>query len=409
MRKTWMTTLLLAGLCAGAARAQGGLTWQAAPAAPTDLDARFTQGVSASYAGVSDTLAWWAGGCNFPDVPAADGGKKAFYDEVLTLSLRTPDQGWRVVGRLPRAAAYGAAVALPDGLLCLGGQTAAGPVTAVWRLRLAPGGTGLRCDTLPALPVPMDNVCGALVGRRVYLAGGNQSGQASAAVYSLSLDAPAAGWQAEPPMPGAPRTQAVAVGLRWHGEWCLYVFGGFAAAGPGRPASLSTSSLRYVPSARRWDVVAEPLDAAGRPVSLGGGAGYAVDDSTALCLGGVDAEVFLAALRREAAAAAAARAGDTAAVARYKAAARRYMTQPPAAYRLNRNVMAYDAARNRWTVVDRAEQAARAGAALAGRGRRFFWINGELKPGIRTPEVWRCDWAPAARPDDDRPAARRNP
>ena len=389
-----MLFLLLGGLSLWGcpATAQPALTYRSVPAPRLLPDARFAQGVSASYAGVSDTLVWWAGGCNFPGAAAADGGEKVYYDVVLVAPLRAQPGAWRVAGRLPRAAAYGVGIGLPAGLLCIGGLTAAGPVADVWRLRLDKDGSGLVCDTLPPLPVPTDNLCGALVGDRVYVAGGNAAGLPTVRVYSLSLSRPAAGWREEAPMPGDPRTQAVAVGLQREGEQCLFVFGGFAAAAGGREASLTTSSLCYIPSERRWSKVATPVGAAGRDVSLGGGAGYAVDSTRALCLGGVDKDIFLAALRREAQAAKAAQAGDTAAVARFKAAAYRYMTQPPAAYRLNDRILTYDATADAWHVVARAPQAARAGAALAGRGRRFFWINGEEKPGIRTPQIWLFRW-----------------
>lgn len=389
-----MLYLLLAGLClwSGPAAAQPALTSRSVPAPVQLPDARFAQGVSASYAGVSDTLVWWAGGCNFPDTPAADGGKKVYYDVVLVAPLRARSGQWRVAGRLPRAAAYGVGIGLPDGLLCIGGASASGPLADVWRLSLAADGRSLVCDTLPPLPVPTDNLCGALVGDRVYVAGGNAAGVPTVRVYSLSLRNPAGGWRAEASLPGEPRTQAVAVGLQRGGEDCLFVFGGFAAAGGGREASLSTSSLCYTPSTRSWTEVAAPVDASGQTISLGGGSGYAVDRTRALCLGGVDKDIFLAALRREAQTARAAAAGDTATVARLKAEAYCYMTQPPAAYRLNDRVLAYDAAADAWHVVARVPQAARAGAALAGRDHSFFWINGEEKPGIRSPQIWLFRW-----------------
>ena len=48
---------------------------------PTE-DAGFLKGVSALYAGVIDGNLLIAGGCNFPDTPAADDGKKVFYPDV---------------------------------------------------------------------------------------------------------------------------------------------------------------------------------------------------------------------------------------------------------------------------------------------------------------------------------------
>lgn len=41
-------------------------------------NAAFLKGVSALYAGITKDRLIMAGGCNFPDIPVADGGKKVF-------------------------------------------------------------------------------------------------------------------------------------------------------------------------------------------------------------------------------------------------------------------------------------------------------------------------------------------
>lgn len=42
-----------------------------------------SKGNFASFAGLIDDNLIVAGGCNFPDVPADDGGKKIFYKDIL--------------------------------------------------------------------------------------------------------------------------------------------------------------------------------------------------------------------------------------------------------------------------------------------------------------------------------------
>ena len=121
------------------------------------------------------------------------------------------------------------------------------------------------------------------------------------------------------------------------------------------------------------------------------GTGNIAGISTAICLGGVDGDIFLAALRREERLARARAACNDSLVAALEAAGRRYMTQPAAWYRFNRLVLRYSAAADRWIVVGEAPQAARAGAALTGDGTTLYWLGGELKPGVRTPEAWRID------------------
>ncbi|MDE7125553.1 MAG: sialate O-acetylesterase [Muribaculaceae bacterium] len=77
----------------------------------------YSKGVSAAFAGRLGNRTVVAGGANFPDVPAAKGGKKAYYDDVYYL----PDGGkkWmKAKGRLPYKVAYGASFTTEEGIIC---------------------------------------------------------------------------------------------------------------------------------------------------------------------------------------------------------------------------------------------------------------------------------------------------
>ena len=91
-----------------------------------------------------------------------------------------------------------------------------------------------------------------------------------------------------------------------------------------------------------------------------------MNDSLILCMGGVNKDIFLSALR---------------------APAKDYLLHPAEWYRFNRKVLVYDVRSDEWQEITETSSTARAGAALVGIGNRFFSINGELKPGIRTPEI----------------------
>ncbi|MBO7316377.1 MAG: hypothetical protein J6U44_04350, partial [Paludibacteraceae bacterium] len=43
------------------------------------------EGISAPFAGESNDALVVIGGCNFPNVAAADGGEKVYYDEIFVL------------------------------------------------------------------------------------------------------------------------------------------------------------------------------------------------------------------------------------------------------------------------------------------------------------------------------------
>lgn len=326
-------------------------------------DVGFLKGVSALYAGVTDGQLLIAGGCNFPDVPVADGGKKVYYDGVYAseLSGDTLFQ-WKQVGILPEASAYGVTISTEKGLICVAGNTVARSLSDVIILSLRKD--SLQTDTLPSLPVTMDNMAGALLGNTIYVVGGNQNGVPSSDMYSLDLSKPEQGWQKELAVPGNPRVQPVCVAQ----EGKLYVWAGFAAPGDGCEASLSLDGYVYSPEVKEWKPVATPVDAKGNTVSLGGGAGVPLNDGTILCIGGVNKDIFLKALQ-----------GIN--------AGKEYLSHPAEWYQFNKNILVYHPSTDEWTCLGEYAQGARAGAALVRDGSDCYIINGELKPGIRTNEI----------------------
>lgn len=87
-----------------------------------------------------------------------------------------------------------------------------------------------------------------------------------------------------------------------------------------------------------------------------------------VCLGGVDKDIFLNALRNQ---------------------APDYLAHPAEWYRFNRRLLVYDVRRAEWAQVAESPLAARAGATLVADGDVLLLVGGELKPGVRTPTVAR--------------------
>ncbi len=325
-------------------------------------DTCFVKGVSALYAGVLDNNLVIAGGCNFPNIPVADGGKKVFYPDVYIAPLTDGNSfEWKKVGTLPQASAYGVTISTEKGLICVGGNTDARSLSEVFRLSLQQD--TLHTEALPALPVTIDNMAGAWLDGKVYIVGGNVNGVPSSDMYVLDLSALEAGWTKEAAVPGLPRVQPVCAAQGGK----LYVWGGFATVGEGREASLSVDGYAYDPVTKAWKQVATPRDAEGVEVSLGGGVALPCADGI-LCAGGVNKDIFLQALQGI-------------------HSGKPYLTRPVEWYQFNRNLMLYRPATDEWTVLANVEQGARAGAALVADGNTYYIINGELKPGIRTNEI----------------------
>ena len=69
----------------------------------------------------------------------------------------------------------------------------------------------------------------------------------------------------------------------------------------------------------------------------------------------------------------------------------RYMTMEPKAYKFNQNVRVFNPETQEWTVEGRAEKLALAGAGLASDGHYIYVLGGEIKPGVRTPQIWKFE------------------
>ncbi|MFK2323775.1 cyclically-permuted mutarotase family protein [Bacteroides fragilis] len=348
----------------------------------------FSLGVSACYAGIYQGELLIAGGCNFPETPAAEGGKKKFYQGIYAADASADSVFvWRKVGQLPVAAAYGVSVSTPRGIVCVGGSNENGSLSTVYRLSLSDDKQAVIVDTLPSLPCTMDNMSGSVVDYTLFVAGGNVNGKPSNGLYCLNLGNPETGWQQLPDFPGAPRVQPVCVGSVKRMRH-FYICGEVFRAFDGRSATLSTDGYCYSPSLQQWQPVSTPIGSDSVPVALGGGAGIALTDSLILCTGGVNKDIFLSALQREEMMKAAVTGGNQVAVDSLKSEAKTYMLHPAEWYRFNDRILIYNTRRDKWEEAVRSQDVARAGAALTtGQGQTFFNINGELKPGIRTPEI----------------------
>ena len=324
----------------------------------------FDKGVSACYCGVINGYLYIAGGCNFPDKPVAEGGKKRFYKAIYAAKLNAEGNRleWKTVGQMPQPAAYGVSITYENSLIFVGGNNETGGLTTAIRLR--PTATGMQQETLPSLPHALDNMAGAVVGHILYVVGGNCEGVATQKVWSLDLKNTAKeGWKEEPSIPGIARVQPIAAALA--GD-LLGVWGGFAPKTDSKVAQLAMNGASYNAGCGTWTALPVPTDALGEEVFTGGATAIATPQKGVVVVGGVNKDVFLAAINK---------------------LPEGYLLHEPEWYRFNNRVLCYrDGA---WTQLLQHPSVARAGCALAYWDGWVYVVGGELKPGIRTPEIVR--------------------
>lgn len=341
----------------------------------------YSLGVSACYAGQIGDYLVVAGGCNFPEA----GKPKKYYAGVYAARMDRATLQWRLVGFLPEAAAYGATVACGDSLLFLGGNNTDHALAAVYSVRLNYAGTNVLINRLADLPATADNMAVALAGNDVFVVGGNQNGKPSNAVlrYKLGSNSVAQGSNTiaqgsnsvnqatnstsavDLRIPGAPRVQPVAAAYNNK----LYVWGGFYA--DGEQSKVHTDGYVYDVNTKEWGALAAPRSADGEEMTLSGGIAWA-DGNHLYATGGVNRTIFLDAIS-----------------GRYECVKKDdYLKQSIDWYRFSGNLYVFDAVAGQWLTTTFANQAlARAGAQVVPTTLGVYYIGGELKPALRTPEI----------------------
>ena len=245
------------------------------------------EGYAGLFAGVSRGVLLVAGGANFPGKKPWEGGEKVWYDTVF--GLDRPGGKWRVVGKLPRPLGYGVSASYRDGVVCVGGSDSKRHHGEAFRLEWVAGRAVV--NPLPPLPMPVANACGALVGDRLFVAGGQVSPEASEAlrtVFRIDLASEVPTWREIEPCPGPGRILAVAGSL----DGAFWLAGGAELVlGPGGRAERRSlkDAYRFDPDRgwKRIDDLPHPVVAAPSPAPaegsglfiLGGDDGSRVHDS----------------------------------------------------------------------------------------------------------------------------------
>lgn len=175
-------------------------------------------GFAGMIAGVSQGHLLVGGGANFPDKKPWDGGQKVWHDRLFLLNA-VEGEWSELPQRLTRPLAYAVCGSDDGRVIVVGGETtlpgSPGSQYTSEVFALSWDGQRLQRTALPSLPLPISAACGAMVGRKLYLAGGATSPAATSTLHSflcldLSLPATEQVWTRLPVWPGPARMLATA-------------------------------------------------------------------------------------------------------------------------------------------------------------------------------------------------------
>lgn len=369
------------------------------------LDPAYAKGVSGHIAGELDLgQLVMAGGCNYPDRPAREGGAKRYYSEIyiadylgaVHLACETKaselDMGWKLVGHLPQPTAYAAFLRYDDKLIVVGGQSAAGDLSDAYMIQRSDS-LGVEITPLPSLPEPRSGMASARIEDVLYLIGGRVNGKLSNTVLSLDLSRPQKEWREEMPYPHSPFLKLVAAMHLYERGSSSYVpylgvMGAFTGVDePDQRVQADVTYMTYTPQTKQWQTYKIAPD---DPIAAHGfGGGYASEYSN-IFSGGVRADLFVTALQREKDLKAAKAKGNRRLVKKLQAEQRAYLSHDPAWYGFCSDWYSFDRSRGRGE--------AESGFRIDGRADAVYldWcssmmdgmlIGGETMPGVRTPSI----------------------
>ena len=327
------------------------------------------KGVSAPFAGCIGNWILVGGGCNFPDTPAAEGGKKVFYNDMYAINTAREELQWSLKTDFTLPVAYGASVTTEKGLICIGGVNGTQMVKEVYQVGIDTQQEQITVTELPSLPEGIDNASATYVGRKIYITGGNQENGGNA-LYSLNMDADTE-WTKLTDYPGPQRIQPVLLGS----DDELFLFGGFTTEtktgeeGTTKEGIISSNYIVYSIKDNTWsEPYPIPSMEDGSTRALVGHSGVRVGNHLILA-GGVNFQIFKAAIEGKAPA--------------------DYMTRPEAWYQFSDELLMYNLQTKEWSHVPHVEGFNKAGGCLLHHNGSLYMVCGETKPGIRTNEIVR--------------------
>lgn len=345
------------------------------------------EGVAGAFAGTLDggKKIVVAGGCNFPERPAALGGKKYFYQEIFEYQYSDGNHSgsWKKKGRMPHALAYGANVTTPEGIVCMGGTDGRQATAKVFILYSGPQGKIIQ-EELPPLPATMDNMAATYGAGYIYAAGGNVNGRPLNAAFRLAWP-DGKRWERLPDFPGDPRLQPAAAMQNGPSGLCLYLMGGYNCDTVKGSVKVHTDGIAYDPVSNVWKPVAQVVPyGCNEPMAIVGAQAISSGCAHIVFLGGVNRNIFEKALKRQLLCE---KTNSPLLKGKYEKETHYYMTRQPSWYAFNDELLIYHTVTDTWVTESKNSLLARAGASVVKCGDEWVVIDGELKPGVRSADV----------------------
>jgi N-acetylneuraminic acid mutarotase len=353
--------------------------WTELDPLPPPVPGEVQPGLAGPFAGLHGNTLIVAGGANFPDTMPWHGGKKNYHDEIYLLNLSSGASAWQTVqgeDGLPRPVAYGASASVSAGVVCMGGETESGLTDEAYIISVA-GGRPL-ITPLPPLPVPLSGAAAASEGSVVFIAGGASPSGSSKSLWRLDAENIGAGWQklADMPLPLINSVMAVTGGK----EKTLWLLGGRTRGDGDDTSVIHPEIFRYSIAEDLWSHEGVLSDGS-ETLNLAAGTGAAVSGKHIALFGGNDGSVFN---RVEAVLSEMAREDDP---GRREELKKEYIALQESHPGFSRSVILFDTETGKSFRAGEIPGPVQVTTTAVVTPFGIVIPSGEIKPGVRTPEV----------------------
>lgn len=261
------------------------MQWRIGAQLPGNNGLNNSIGFAGPVIGVHQNMLLVAGGANFPDSMPWLGGRKKYYDDVYMFSKKDDSISlYPKRYKLAEAIAYSANCSTSKGIFYGGGENEKGISKKTGLLIWDNKKDSFQIKSLPDLPIPLANASCTHVGNMVYLAGGETTDAVSDLFLKLDLNYIEDGWKQLPSLPKQ-ISHAVMLTQSTGRKDCIYLFGGRKKNASGI-SDLYNTVFEFDTRKNKWKQK-ESI-----PYSLSAGSGIATGTNNFLLFGGDKGQTF---------------------------------------------------------------------------------------------------------------------
>ena len=267
------------------------ISWNKIAVIPSSHSNEKPLGFAGAINGVNNNVLIVAGGSNFPNGLPWEGGRKAYSDKIFVLKKNGNDFIWnkKVKSVLPEPIAYCGNTSTPSGIIYVGGENKNGISNKCFLIKWNEYKNEVAIKPLPDLPIALTNVSVTNIDNIVFAAGGDETKNSSNSFFSIDLKDENSQWKTLPSLPIA-LANATAIAQSGKDGKEIFIIGGRSKTSSGI-SDLHNTTFAFEPQKQQWRKCADISDGK-NTTNLSAASGVALGENGILITGGDNGKTF---------------------------------------------------------------------------------------------------------------------